>query len=839
MLVSVYVPLSAVSVCAEGGTMTRALTPEELAWRCPEEWLPWKSSADVPAATTIVGQDRAVDAIAFGLAAGGIGYNVFVTGLSGTGRLTTIKSFLDQLAEEETTPDDVCFVYNFRTPEEPCALFLRAGAGRRFADGMARLVQELSDSLPTILVDKDFRKRIERAVADLQQEERDLIEGFEAEVRKAGFELVQIQTGPIARPEILPVVKDNPTPLEELPKLVESGDLEDDEGVRLTEEHGRLAERLQDVFQRIAELRRQVQRRVEEARRTLLAPTFTELVIQVRAAVDDDRVDDYLEDLQQDLKEHLDLFVSDEDGPEGDRFTRWRVNLAVDNAHLKGRPVVLETEPSYTNLFGTIERSLTSQGEVSTSFMKIRAGSLLRANGGFLVLNAEDMLLEPRVWTGLKRALKFRRVQIQSLESLILGAAALKPEAVPLEVKIVVIGDRNIYDLLYRHDSDFSKVFKVLADFDSVMPASQAHAHDVLSVLRKVSVEEGLPPMDQGAMAAMLENAVRMGRWHRRFSSRFSDLADLLRESAYEAQRQESQLITRDHVRAASEAYERRHSLTEDRTHDLIADGLIRVETRGSALGQVNGLAVYDLGHHRFGKPSRITARVGIGREGIINIERQAGLSGPTHDKGVNILTGYLRGTFARRVPLTIACSVTFEQSYGGIDGDSASSTEIYAILSALSGVPIRQDVAVSGSVDQYGMIQAVGGVNEKVEGFFRVCQTQGLTGSQGVMIPAANVPDLHLDQEVIRAVGEGSFAVWEVSTVEQGIELLTGVPAGTWDDESGWSEDSIYGRCQQRLEEMVRLYRQAGKVDGKSPTENQEEPIGGDEDHVNHRDRP
>jgi predicted ATP-dependent protease len=815
--------------------MTRALTPEELAWTCPDDWLAWESSADVPPATTIVGQDRAVEAIAFGLAAGGIGYNVFVTGLSGTGRLTTIKSFLDQLAEEDATPDDVCFVYNFRAPEEPCALFLRAGAGRRLVGGMERLVQELSESLPNILVDRDFRKRIERAIADLQQQEKELIEKFEAEVKEAGFELVQIQTGPVTRPEILPVVKDSPTPLEELPKLVESGQLEDEEGVRLTEEHGRLTERLQDVFQRVAELRRQVQRRVEETRRTLLEPTLADLVGQVRVAVDDDRVEGYLDDLREDLKENVDLFVSGEDGQEADRLTRWRVNLAVDNAHLKGRPVILETEPTYTNLFGTIERSLTSQGEVSTSFLKIRAGSLLRANGGFLVLNAEDMLLESRVWTGLKRALKFRRVQIQSLESLILGAAALKPEAVPLDVKVVVIGDRSIYDLLYRYDSDFSKVFKVLADFDSVMPASQAHAHDVLSVLRKVSVEEGLPPMDRGAMAAMLEDAVRLGRWHRRFSSRFSDLADLLRESAYLAQRHESQLITRDHVKAAGEAYERRHSLTEDRTHDLIADGLIRVETRGAAVGQVNGLAVYDLGHHRFGKPSRITARVGIGREGIINIERQAGLSGPTYDKGVSILTGFLRGTFARRVPLTIACSVTFEQSYGGVDGDSASSTEIYAILSALSAVPVRQDVAVTGSVDQYGMVQAIGGVNEKIEGFFRVCRTQGLTGGQGVMIPAANVPDLQLDQDVIRAVEEGTFSVWEISTVEQGVELLTGMPAGTWDEEDGWSGDSIYGRCQQRLEEMVRLLRQAGKVDGKPWAENQEGADGGDGDHVDH----
>jgi predicted ATP-dependent protease len=797
--------------------MVRELTLEELAWRCPDDWMEWESSEEVPAATTIVGQDRAVEAIAFGLAAGGVGYNVFVTGLSGTGRLTTIKRFLDQLADADHLPDDVCFVYNFRNPEEPCALHLDAGAGRRLVEGMEGLVRELAENLPHILTDKDFRKRIERAVADLQEQERQLGETFEAEVKEAGFEMVQIQAGPVTRPEMLPVVEGKPTPLEELPKLVEAGELEDEEGVRLTELHGKLSERLQEVFHGVADLRRRVAQRIEEVRRRLLEPTFLDAVRQVRTRVGDERANPYLDAVKDDLKEHLDLFVAGDEAGGEDRFTRWQVNLTVDNADLEGRPVILETEPSYTNIFGTLERSMTPSGEVSASFLRIRAGSLLRANGGFLVLNADDMLLEPRVWTGLKRALKFRRVQIQSLESLVLGAAMLKPEPVPIDVKVVVIGDRNIYDLLYRHDSDFPKVFKVLADFDSVMPANQPHAHDVLSVLRKVSVEEGLPPMDRSAMATMLEETVRLGRWHRRFSSRFSDIADLLRESAYLAKRQGADRITRDEVQAARAAHQRRHSLSEDRTHDLIADGIIRVDTSGTATGQVNGLAVYDLGHHRFGKPSRITARVGLGREGIINIERQAGLSGPTHDKGVSILTGFLRGTFARRVPLTIGCSITFEQSYGGIDGDSASSTEIYAVLSAMSGHPIRQGIAVTGSVDQYGTIQAIGGVNEKVEGFYRVCVSQGLTGDQGVMVPPSNVADLHLDDEVIEAVREGRFHIWEVETVEQGIELLAGVEAGEWNDETGWSEGSVFGACQQRLEEMVRLMRQAGKGPEKS----------------------
>jgi ATP-dependent Lon protease len=807
--------------------MARELTVDELMWRCPEDWLSWDNLDEIPAASTIVGQDRAVEAIAFGLAVDSVGYNVFVTGLSGTGRLTTITRFVDQLAHEQDPPDDVCFVFNFRNPEDPRVVFLNPGSGRRFKEGMEGLVRELAENLPTILADKDFRKRIERAVAKLQKEEKKLVEGFEEEVKEAGFSLVQIQAGPVTRPEVLPLIDDKPTPLEDLPALVEAGSLKDDEGVRLTEAHSRLTERLQEVFQGVAELRRQVQQRVEEVRRKLLEPTINDVVSRVRREVADERVDSYLEALREDLKDHLEFFVAGGESDGEDLFQRWQVNLAVDNAELGGRPVILETEPSYTNLFGTVERSMSASGEVVTSFLRIRAGSLLRANGGYLVLNAHDMLLEPRVWVGLKRALKFRRVQIQSLESLVLGAAALKPEPVPIKVKVVVIGDRSIYDTLYRYDSDFFKIFKVLADFDSVMPASRSYAHDVLSVLRKVSDDEELPPLDRSGMAAMLEETVRMGRWHRRFSSRFSDIADLLRESAYVSLHEGSDKITGDHVRTAQAAYRRRHGLSEDRTHDMITDGIVRVETEGMAIGQLNGLAVYDLGHHRFGKPSRITARVGLGREGVINIERQAGLSGPTHDKGVNILTGWLRGTFAREVPLSMACSITFEQSYGGIDGDSASSTEVYAILSALSNLPLRQDVAVTGSVDQYGRIQAIGGVNEKVHGFFRVCSSQGLTGTQGVLIPVSNVPDLHLDGEVVDAVRDGRFHIWEVETVEEGIELLTGSVAGCWDEDSGWTDGSVYEACQQRLEDMVRLLRKAGKeekteADDEEPENNE-----------------
>jgi predicted ATP-dependent protease len=820
--------------------MIRKLEADELAWSCPDDWLRWSSSHDIAPATTIVGQDRAVEAIDFGLAMPGIGYNVFVTGLSGTGRLTTIKRFLELVDGDPTVPDDVCFVHNFRNPEEPWALFLEAGAGRRLRDGMEDLVGSLAEDLPKILSDKEFRSRMERAVEGFQRREREMVEGFEREVREAGFSMVQIQAGPMTRPVIMPLIDDNPVAVEELSPLVEAGTIDEARAEELRSTHRTLSEKLRDVFEEVGELRRQAQEEIERVRRQLLHPTFEDAVRRVLVDVTDERAKPYLDAVQADLEEHVDVFVTDADDPVTDRFIRWRVNLAVDNSDLVGRPVVMETEPNYTNLFGTIERTMTPSGEATTSFMRIRAGSMLRANGGYLVVNAEDVLMEPRVWPGIKRALRYRRVQIQAWESLVFGAPALKPQPVPLDVKVVVIGDRYIYDLLYRRDADFPKIFKVLADFDAAIPRTEDHAGDILSVLQKVAEEERLLPMDRSGMAAILEQAVRYGSRRRRFSSRFSDLADLQREAEYQARREGADVIKGRHVVAAEAARRRRHGLSEDRTHELISDGVVHVATDGEVVGQVNGLAVYDLGHHRFGKPSRITARVGLGREGVINIERQAGLSGPTHDKGVNILTGFLRGTFARMAPLTMACSVTFEQSYGGIDGDSASSTEVYAILSALAGAPLRQGIAVTGSVDQYGRIQAIGGVNEKIEGFYRVCSNQGLNGDQGVMIPASNVDDLHLTAEVVDAVRDGRFNIWAVETIEDGIERLAGVEAGTWTDDEGWTEGSIYDRCQTRLDDMVRLMRRSakgptanGNGDDESGADTDEKPGTGDRTHT------
>lgn len=786
--------------------MVRELRGGDLRWRCPGEWLPAEGTEAVEPAGGIVGQERAVEAIALGLGMPGVGYNVFVAGLSGTGRLTTIQRFLDQLAADGPVPPDVCFVHNFSCPEEPRALRLAAGAGRRLRDGMEQLVEELRRTVPSLLAAKEFRERVEMAVADLRRREREIIEAFEKEVGEAGFRLVQIQTGETVHPDVLPVVENEPVPVDQLAGLAEAGKLSAERAKELEEGYATLSSRLQEVFEEVGKIREAMQERVNQVRLAVVRPILDRAVARLGEEVGDSAVRPYLQAVRRDLEENLELLGEERE------LVRWKVNLAVDNAETRGRPVVIETEPTYTNLFGAVERRLLENGEAVTDFTRIRAGSLLRANGGFLVINADDALLEPRVWPALKRALKYRRVQIQSLESLVLGASTLKPEAVPLDLKVVVIGDRAVYDLLYRYDKDFSKIFKILADFDSLLHSTEKGAADVASVLAKVIREEELLHLDREGLAAMLEVAVRQARWRRRLSSRFSDLADVLREASYLAKQSGAARITRPHVENAYRAQRRRHSLSEERVLESYREGIYLVRTEGEAVGQVNGLAVYDLGHHVFGRPMRISARVGLGREGVINVERQAGLSGPTHDKGVQILTGFLRGTFARTVPLSMACSVTFEQSYGGIDGDSASSTEVYAILSALSALPIRQDVAVTGSVDQYGNVQPIGGVNEKIEGFFKVCRESGLTGSQGVMIPSSNVGDLHLDPQVVEAVEAGRFHVWAVERVEEGIEFLTGVPAGEWDEAEGWTPGSVYARCQERLEAMVRRLKEAGK---------------------------
>ena len=794
--------------------MARELVAHELRWRCPKEWLPADSTAKIEPSQGIIGQARAVRALEFGLSVQSLGFNVFVTGLTGTGRMTAIELHLRPLAGEGEPPDDLLFVFNFARPEQPRLLRLAAGRGVVLRDRLDRLLRDISKALPGMFEGEEFQQRLELALEDLKTKQQELIKGLERKVRAAGFTLVQVQVGSVTRPEILPMVEERPVTLEKLQSLAEEGKFDREKATVIEQAHGKLSEELQRVFHEVMTMREEMVSRAEELRRATVEPLLKQALSHVARAVKDPRVSEYLDELLRDTLEHLELFGAHDGGEEGDPLLRYRVNVVVDNGNTKGRPIIIETEPSYNNLFGTIEARLGQNLQSTSDHMRIRAGSLLRANGGFLVVNAFDAVSEAGVWPALKRALRYRRVVIRPRDILFaISGQALQPEPVEMDVKIVMIGDRALYDLLHDADEEFRKIFKVLADFDSEMPSGREQVQEFLSLMAKIVRDEKLPHVDRGGMAALLEEAVRLARNRRRISARFSDVADILREAAFLAGGKRKKTVGVEHIHAAVRARRDRHSLPEEKLTKYMLDDVLVVATDGTAVGQVNGLTVYDLGYHAFGLPGRVTARVGLGREGVINIEREANMSGSVHDKGVLILSGFLRGNFAAEMPLSMTASIAFEQSYGGVEGDSASSTEVYAILSALSDIPIRQDLGVTGSVDQNGRIQAIGGVNEKVEGFFSLCAQRGLSGSQGVLMPESNVDDLQLDPEVVAAVEWGGFQVYPLSRIEEGIELLMGVPAGVRGPDGTYPPESVFGRCAARLAEMAEQLRHFREV--------------------------
>jgi predicted ATP-dependent protease len=497
-------------------------------------------------------------------------------------------------------------------------------------------------------------------------------------------------------------------------------------------------------------------------------------------------------------------------GPERDPFRVYGVNVILAHSDEEASPVIFETTPTYANLFGTIQRAYDTRGGWTSDFMDLRGGSLLRADGGFLIMYSLEALSETGVWRALKRTLNHNRLEIQPLEMFYpFGGSALKPEAVEINVKVILIGDRHLYEMLYEYEEDFQKIFKVRVEFDEEMPMSDGVIAEYAGRLRTLSEREGLSPFDRGAFAAMLEYGVRKAGRRNKVTARFVDIADLAREANYAAAAAGENVVRAAHVRNALASKMERHNLIETRIREMIEEATLLVDVTGERVGRVNGLSVLEIGGYSFGKPVRITASVALGRAGLINIEREANLSGRFHDKGVHIIAGYLRSLFATDKPLSLAASICFEQSYSGVDGDSASSTEIYALASALSGVPLRQDIAVTGSMNQQGDIQAIGGINEKIEGFFDVCRIKGLSGTQGVLMPESNVEDLMLREDLLDAVASGKFHIWPVSRVEQGIEILTNFTAGARNGDGSFEAGTIFGLMNEKLSEMAKMLKQ------------------------------
>jgi len=812
---------------------------EKLRWQCDPSIFTFKTTADIEPLREIVGQDRALLALKTGLEIESPGYNIFVSGMTGTGRTTTIKSALEKFLEPGPAPDDICYVNNYVNPDSPVSLLFPAGDGKKFKKAMESLIIDIKAAIVQRLGGQDYKNKLKNVVEEYRNRQKELINRIKLRSQEEGFSLVQVQLSQntIPRPALVPNFQNQPTSLENLEELVESGEFPAERFEELKEKSFELNSELESIQRESIRIERELADRIKDLEAVEIAPIVTGHIDTLKETFTAPGVSDYLDSTRDDILENIDIFKEQETpqsqqlpfpflglGTERDPLWRYEVNLLVDNSRSKGRPVILETTPSYSKLFGTFDRTVDRSGGVHTDFTKLKAGSVHRANGGYLIVNAFDLLTEAGSWRCLKRVLIHKKIDFQCIEPVFLFAStSLKPEPIDANIKVIMVGDQYIYNLLLAQDDDFPMIFKIKSDFDSVMEKNGDHIRHYASFVKKVSDDESLAPFKPSAVSEVVEFGVREARSQKRMTTRLSEVADIVRESAYWAGADGAEAVDDSHVRKALTERDNRVNMTHDKIRERIREGVLMIETEGARVGQVNGLAVYSLGTHMFGAPSKITAVTSLGRAGVTDIEREAKLSGNIYNKGVLILSGYLRGKYARRIPLTLSASLCFEQSYYGVDGDSASSTELYAIISSITDLPLRQDIAVTGSVNQKGEVQPIGGVNQKIEGFFAVCKDRGLSGTQGVMIPEKNLEDLMLSQEVVDAVKEGTFAVYSVSTIDEGIEILTGVAAGEADAGGTYPEGTVNRLVVDRLMENHERLKELNK--GKNNEKEAEKP--------------
>ena len=763
------------------------------------------------------------------------GYNIFVSGTNGTGRSATVKKLLDEFNVGGPIPPDICYVNNFKDSDQPRLIVLDAGNGKLFKQQMTDLMNSLKKKIPAIFESEEFQSARNEIVNRHMGAQKALFKNFENKVQSENFMMVQVQVGPFTRPDLAPVIVGNAMKIDQLESLVEEGKFSEDELGKIKEKYKELSQEMEKIFKAARDIDKTIQEDLEKLAKEWIQPLLKDLMAPLVEQYENEAVKAYLLEVEADVMAHLDRFrpklVTQPQGGEGQmqpvlvppdpsQLTDYEVNVLIDNSETEKPPVVIETTPTFRNLFGTVERVMDRQGLWTSDYRHIKAGSVLKANGGYLVLNGRDFLLEPGAWTVLKRSLRNDCLEIQSDPYGFLFASALKPEKVPIKLKVLMVGDPEIYDLLHWYDEDFRKIFKVKADFDSTMPNNEQNISKLAAFVMQLCSKEELLPCDKSGIEAIAGLAIRWAGRKKKITAQFERIEDLVREADLRAREAEAETISKEHVLRAHADRMERVNMVEDKIHEYIEDGILMIDTEGTRVGQINGLSVYSFPEYSFGRPSRITVKTSMGKSGIINIEKEAELSGHSFDKGVLILSGFLRDRFAQDKPLNLTASITFEQSYSGVDGDSASSTELYALLSSLADKPIDQGIAVTGSVNQHGEVQPIGGVNQKIEGFFKVCRDRGLTGTQGVMIPRSNVDDLMLDQEVIDSVKKGEFHIWAVGHVDEGIELLTGVPAGRPDEEGNFPENSINYLVDDRLDELsrgIKEYEAAAEETAKS----------------------
>lgn len=801
---------------------------DQLRWCCKLDKTDITSTNDLKACDKILGQERALKALELGLDMEYLGYNLFVTGKSGTGRSSTIKKLLHNRKRKNIIFDDKCYVHNFKDPDMPRAISLPAGDGNKFKKDMENLVTTLRKHIPLLLESEKYQKSKDALTENFKRKQHALIKDFEEKVKAENFTIVQIQIGPYTRPDIFPLIDGKPTNLETLEAQAEEGKFSKEELEKIKKKHQDFSQEIVLISKKISILQKELSKKLTELEIKMITPLVEEETGDIKKKYNNSAVASYLDEVKSHVLDNISRFQEKEEQTAAipglklsqmpDSFLEYSVNVIVDNSETKSSPVIIETHPSYKNLFGIIERRIDRMGHWVTDFTKIKAGSLLRANGGFLVINALDALLEPGVWPALKRTLLNRKIEPETYDPFpMFSTSALKPEPIECNVKIIMIGDPFLYQLLYFRDPDFEKIFKIKADFDTVTENNPANIYQYSCFIKQLCERENLLPFDQSGIAGVIEYAVRLAGRKNKLSTHFNNIVDLLREANYWATKEGQKVIQRKHINIALKEKIERLNLIEQKIQELIEQGTLMIDIDGTVVGQVNGLSVYDLGEYSFGKPTRITAKTSIGKAGIINIEREADLSGKTHNKGVLILSGYLRSKYAQDKPLTISASICFEQSYSGVEGDSASSTEAYALISSIANIPIRQDIAVTGSINQKGEIQPIGGVNQKIEGFFDVCKAKGLTGTQGVIIPELNIGELMLREDVVEAVKKGQFHIYPVKTIDQGIEILTGRKAGEKLKSGKFEKNTVNYLVDEKLLEFALKLKNFGEEKNKN----------------------
>ena len=778
---------------------------EKLRKVCCEEELDFcRTTEDMQPLEGFIGQERAVRAMQFGLSMTAPGYNIFVVGPPGTGKSTYVQAIVSKAAAEGTVPDDWCYIYSFSDKDRPLAVSLPAGEGRGFKDDVEELLVDLRVNIPKAFESGDYENKKGAIVQSVQQKMANYFQEIEAAALADGFDMKRTPNGII----FIPLKDGKPFSAEDFESL---GAPER----REFEDKGRkLHKKLEETFHTGRQLEKEANEQIAELEKEIalfaIGPLFDSLLEKYNKFPP---VIDYLKMYLKDITKNLDLFKGAAPTPEqlhafmpqeeSDPFIRYRANLFVSNQTDNGAPVVIEPSSHYYNLFGKIEYR-SQMFALSTDYTMIKPGSLHRANGGYLILQIKDVMSDPFAWDTLKKALKYRQATVENIgeQYRLVPTVTLRPEPIPLNVKVILIGSPLLYNLLYTWDEDFEKLFKVKVDFDTEMPRNPDNLRQYASFVNSVCQREKLRHFSREGLARIIEYGSRLAGHQGKLSTRFNEVIEIVYEAAAWAQAENSRYVEASHVDKALREKGYRSNGLEEKIQEMFTQEKILIDTSGAMAGQVNGLYVIDSGGYTFGRPARITARTYMGRGGVVNIERETKMSGSIHSKGVLTLAGYLGGKFAQVKPLGLTAQITFEQLYDGIEGDSASSAELYAILSSLAGLPVNQSLAVTGSVNQFGEVQPIGGATEKIEGFFDVCAAKGLSGTQGVVIPAQNIDDLMLKEEVLEAVRNDRFHIYAVRNIEEGIELLSGIPAGDVKEDGSYPEGSVFGMVDRKLRE-------------------------------------